>query len=188
MAAYVVLLRAINVGGKNRLPMAALAEYLAAAGCEDIATYAQTGNAVLRSSLAAAALEDKLLRALPARFGLDDGFKVAVLSAQAYRRVIADAPDAFGPDTAVHRHYVLVPIGVSPAEVTAELTPREGIDTVWQGSEAVYVRFPAAGNPDYAKSGFRAFVASPLYRKVTIRNWKTTQAIGALADGLRAAR
>lgn len=41
------LLRGVNVGGR-KLPMAALRDGLAAAGCTDVETYIQSGNVVLR--------------------------------------------------------------------------------------------------------------------------------------------
>ncbi len=45
-AAYVALLRGINVGGKNKLPMKELAEIFAKSGCADVKTYIQSGNVV----------------------------------------------------------------------------------------------------------------------------------------------
>ena len=46
MTRYVALLRGINVGGKHILPMQKLRDILASLGCEDVATYIQSGNAV----------------------------------------------------------------------------------------------------------------------------------------------
>ena len=50
----VALLRGINVGGKNKLPMKQLAAMFREAGCEDVRTYIQSGNVLFRadSSLA----------------------------------------------------------------------------------------------------------------------------------------
>jgi uncharacterized protein (DUF1697 family) len=42
----VALLRGINVGGKNLLPMPALKEIFTAAGCTQVKTYIQSGNVV----------------------------------------------------------------------------------------------------------------------------------------------
>ena len=50
MTEFVALLRGINVGGKNILPMGEFRELLAKLGCEDVATYIQSGNAVFRHS------------------------------------------------------------------------------------------------------------------------------------------
>ncbi len=45
----VALLRGINVGGKNKLPMKQLAAMFREAGCEDVQTYIQSGNVVFRA-------------------------------------------------------------------------------------------------------------------------------------------
>ena len=45
---YIALLRGINVGGKNRLPMKELVALFVEAGCEDVRTYIQSGNVVYR--------------------------------------------------------------------------------------------------------------------------------------------
>ena len=47
--ANVALLRGINVGGKNKLPMADLAAMFREAGCDDVRTYIQSGNVVFRA-------------------------------------------------------------------------------------------------------------------------------------------
>jgi len=50
MTTWIVLLRGINVGGKNILPMKQLSATLAEAGYTDVMTYIQSGNVVLQSS------------------------------------------------------------------------------------------------------------------------------------------
>lgn len=45
---WILLLRGINVGGKNLLPMRELVEILESLGLEDVRTYVQSGNAVCR--------------------------------------------------------------------------------------------------------------------------------------------
>ena len=52
--ANVALLRGINVGGKNKLPMADLAAMFREAGCSDVRTYIQSGNVVFRAGPALA--------------------------------------------------------------------------------------------------------------------------------------
>ena len=46
MNRHVALLRGINVGGKNMLPMADLAQMFVAEGCADVRTYIQSGNVI----------------------------------------------------------------------------------------------------------------------------------------------
>ena len=45
----IALLRGINVGGKNRLPMKDLAAMFVDAGCDDVRTYIQSGNVLFRT-------------------------------------------------------------------------------------------------------------------------------------------
>ena len=47
---HVALLRGINVGGNNKLPMKDLAAIFVAAGCKDVVTYIQSGNVVFDAS------------------------------------------------------------------------------------------------------------------------------------------
>jgi uncharacterized protein (DUF1697 family) len=61
---YVVLLRAVNVGGTGKLAMADLKLMCTEAGFEVIGTYIQSGNLVLQSSETADAVKSKLERRL----------------------------------------------------------------------------------------------------------------------------
>lgn len=49
MATWVSLLRAVNLGARNKVPMPALRKGLADAGFEDVRTYVASGNVVSRS-------------------------------------------------------------------------------------------------------------------------------------------
>jgi uncharacterized protein (DUF1697 family) len=68
---FVLLLRGVNVGGKNKLPMALLSELLCKHGCVEVRTYIQSGNAVFTASRKMA---DGLCTALPARIEKALGF------------------------------------------------------------------------------------------------------------------
>ena len=51
MARYIALLRGINVGGKNTLPMRELVSILQSMGGRDVSTYIQSGNVVFQSEI-----------------------------------------------------------------------------------------------------------------------------------------
>ena len=51
MARYVALLRGINVGGKNKIAMSALATMFTDAGCRSVRTHIQSGNIVFCASM-----------------------------------------------------------------------------------------------------------------------------------------
>ncbi len=67
---HVALLRGINVGGNNKLPMKDLCAVFSAAGCAEVASYIQSGNVVFTApAKAIAALTGKLEAAIDKRFG-----------------------------------------------------------------------------------------------------------------------
>ncbi|RZA31633.1 MAG: DUF1697 domain-containing protein, partial [Lysobacteraceae bacterium] len=49
MSTYVALLRAVNVGGTGKLPMAELRQLCEASGFAGVRTYIASGNVVLQS-------------------------------------------------------------------------------------------------------------------------------------------
>ncbi len=70
-SAHVALLRGINVGGHNLLPMKQLAAIFEAAGCSEVKTYIQSGNVVFRAAPAAAVkLPALLTKAIEKELGL----------------------------------------------------------------------------------------------------------------------
>jgi len=73
---HVALLRGINVGGKNLLPMAKLARMFEAIGCLAVRTYIQSGNVLFEAS-------EALARQVPREIGrailVDAGLEVPVI-------------------------------------------------------------------------------------------------------------
>jgi uncharacterized protein (DUF1697 family) len=61
---YALLLRGVNVGTKNSLPMAELRAMLAKLGCTDVRTYVQSGNAVFATKVGEATLTKGIEQAL----------------------------------------------------------------------------------------------------------------------------
>jgi uncharacterized protein (DUF1697 family) len=64
MTRYGLLVRGVNVGTKNSLPMAELRAMLEKLGCTDVQTYVQSGNAVFGTKLGEAALTKGIEQAL----------------------------------------------------------------------------------------------------------------------------
>jgi uncharacterized protein (DUF1697 family) len=177
---YAVLLRGINVGGKNTVPMAALKACLEEAGLEDVATYIQSGNVILRSELDGPALGAAVEQILPATFALDSAVvRVLAVSHAAYRAVVAQAPPGFGDDPAAHRYNVVFLMGVGADDALAQITAREGVDAVWPGHGVLYFRNSIA---EASKSHLSRIAGKPVYASLTIRNWNTTTKLLALLD------
>jgi uncharacterized protein (DUF1697 family) len=49
MNTYIIFLRGINVGGKNKIPMADLRKCLDELGFSNVSTYIASGNVILKS-------------------------------------------------------------------------------------------------------------------------------------------
>jgi uncharacterized protein (DUF1697 family) len=69
MAVHIALLRAVNVGGTGKLPMAELKAICEGLGFRGVRTYIQSGNVVFASPLTQAAVKSRLEKALAARLG-----------------------------------------------------------------------------------------------------------------------
>jgi len=68
---HVALLRGINVGGKNLVPMKELKLLFERAGCADVETYIQSGNVVFRAPMKVVrGLAATMAAAIERRFGL----------------------------------------------------------------------------------------------------------------------
>lgn len=88
---HLALLRGINVGGKNMLPMKDLTAIFLKAGCEDVLTYIQSGNVVFRATpKIVAGLSEGIAQSIEAKFGIR--IPVVLRSASEVVRVIEANP------------------------------------------------------------------------------------------------
>lgn len=178
---YVVLLRGINVGGKNKVPMAGLKRLLEEQhGFADVTTYIQSGNVVLTSALSATTVAKRIEESLPGAFKLDvDLVRVLVLTHAELRGVVENKPKGFGEEPDKYHSDAIFLMGVSAEEVMPVFSPREGVDRVWPGDGVIYSQRLSA---ERTKSRLSRIVASPFYQAVTIRSWNTTTRLLAMMD------
>ena len=175
MAVYAALLRAVNVGGANMLPMSRLRELCEAAGFEDVTTYIQSGNAVVRSGLTAEQIARTIEEALPKRFKLDSELiRVLVLTRAELEAVVRDRPKGIGDQPDTYHSDAIFLMGVDAAEAMPAFSPKEGVDRVWPGDDVVYSQRLSAQR---TKSRLNRVIGSPVYKSMTIRSWQTTLAL-----------
>ena len=172
---YVALLRGINVGGKNLVPMARLRELLGELGYADVATYIASGNVILSSDRSAATIKRELEAALPKTFKLDSELvAVLVLTRAQLQAIVRNRPKGFGdkPDT-YHSDAVFL-MGIDAPTAMKVFDPRPGVDAVWPGKGVIYSQRRSAQR---TKSRLGKIVGTPAYRSMTIRSWQTTLAL-----------
>jgi uncharacterized protein (DUF1697 family) len=178
---YVVLLRGINVGGKNKIPMAALKRLLEEMGFENVMTYIQSGNVVLRSPLSAKTIAQRIEEKLGASFKLDSSIvKVVALSSDQLQAIVDDRPEGFGDQPEKFHSDAIFLMGIDAAEALAAFSPLEGVDTIWPGAGVIYSQRLSAKR---TKSRLNRMMSSPLYKSMTIRNWGTTMKLLEMVVG-----
>src|SRR5262249_49800273 len=89
---HVALLRAVNLGKRNKVPMAGLRRVFEDAGCESVQTYIASGNVVFEHAKPDAA---KLEAAIADAFGVET--TIVLRTARQLKSLVAAHP--FGKDT-----------------------------------------------------------------------------------------
>jgi uncharacterized protein (DUF1697 family) len=171
MTTYVALLRGINVGGNNLIKMPALAACFAANGFCDVRTYIASGNVIFASpETRPAALTDRIESILAASFSYIP--TVVVLSRRQMHAVVAKAPRRFGAEPAKYLYDALfVKPPLTARTAMASITTKPGVDEAHAGAGVVYfARLKAKAT----QSRLNKIASSPIYPRVTIRNWNTT--------------
>jgi uncharacterized protein (DUF1697 family) len=175
----VVLLRGINVGGKNPVPMARLREVLGKLGYADVVTYIASGNVILTSTHQPDQIKREIEAALPKAFTLHSELVGAlVLTAAQLQAVVANRPPGFGDEPERYHSDAIFLMGIDASAALEAFDPRDGVDTVWPGDGVIYSQRLSAQR---TKSRLNKVMGSPLYRSMTIRSWATTTKLAELA-------
>jgi uncharacterized protein (DUF1697 family) len=176
------LLRGINVGGTNKVPMAELKACFEELGCENVRTYIASGNVMFESNKSPADLTEEIQEALPKKFRLDSKLiRILVLSRDQLQMVIDQAPKGFGTEPGKYHSDAIFLMGIPSDEAIKVFNPREGVDKVWQGDLAIYSQRLSAQR---TRSRLSKIMSSPLYRQMTIRSWNTTAKLLELMNAM----
>lgn len=168
-APYLALLRGINVGGKNKIPMTGLIELFGEAGCRDVQTYIQSGNVIFSADPdLAATLPGAIAARIAERFGCR--VPVVLRTAAQLGEVVCNNP-FLAEGTAIETLHVLFLAEQAAAHSIAELDPdRSPPDAFSVRGREVYLRLPnGAGRTRLTNDYFDAKLATVS----TGRNWRT---------------
>ena len=178
MASYVALLRGLNVGGKNLIRMPDLAASFEDAGFRDVRTYIQSGNVLFTAeSTDGPELEDAVQRMLEARFHFP--ILVVVRSRDELAATIAAAPANHGSSTLRSDVFFLKHPLTAEAAYAQLPELRKGVDAVALGPGAIYFSRLAA---QASKTRITRLMSMPVYRQMTVRNWRTTTRLFQMLD------
>lgn len=130
------LLRAVNVGGTGKLPMADLRALCTGLGFTDVATYIASGNLVFRTRLSEAKAKAALEAALTKRTG-----KPASVIMRSHEEMVAVERANPYPDAAPNQLLVLFLDAAPPKNALADVKAPGGERLTLLGRE-VFIHFP----------------------------------------------
>ena len=168
MAPIIVLLRGINLGARNRVPMAGLRELCAELGYPDARTLLQSGNVVLDTKDAPAKVARALEKGVAERFGVQAD--VMVRTGRELRAVVK--ADPLGDLADDPKRYMVAFLSEKPRaavikELNAQDFGREAFAA--KGSEVYMWCADGLQNSKVAK----ACSEKKLGVRATVRNWNT---------------
>ena len=188
MASHVALLRGINLGGRNKVPMAELREVVTSLGHTGVATYIQSGNVLFSTpesdtTRLASALEEAIAKA----FGL--AVSVVVLSRDELAGIMDRNPY---PDEPKPQYVHVVFLASRPTRdlldrikaAESTVAAKGSRDTVTAASEALFLHTPDGfGTSELAQAVFR-IIGPPGQASVmaTARNWATCTKLLSLCE------
>jgi uncharacterized protein (DUF1697 family) len=173
MKTFVALLRAVNVSGKNRIPMPELRRALGGLGLTEVETYLQSGNVVFDAKGDDPAKQADAIHDLIAReFECD--VRVLVLRAAELAQAAAANPFVTGvaDEGALHATFLFAPAdadGFAGRELPAQTGERAE-----RAGPVIYLDLPHGyGRTKLNNAWFERALKTP----ATTRNWRTVVAL-----------
>lgn len=177
---YILLLRGIHVGGKNKAKMDELKGQLAALGFFNVVSYINSGNLIFESGLEVQTIKEQIRQMLAERYPFEILF--ALIDAESYAKAFTDLPDWWYGELA--RRDVLFFTG----EVARD-SMVEDISQMKLHSEAVHftdigVFWGKFDEKEYLRTAYHKQLGSKVYYKqITIRNGNTAEKILTMLEG-----
>jgi uncharacterized protein (DUF1697 family) len=174
---FVALLRGINVGGKNALPMRELVALVEKSGGRQVETYIQSGNVAFAATAAhAKGMASAITRGIAVRYGY--GVPVVVRSAAELANVLASNPYASSKKVDPKSLHVAFLAERPKAEAIASLDPmRSPPDAFHVIDREIYLRCP---NGLGRSKLTNAYFDRTLGTVSTLRNWATVQRLAEM--------
>jgi Uncharacterized protein conserved in bacteria len=174
MQRYIVFLRGINVGGKNKIPMSELKIEFEKLGLAEVKTHLNSGNVVFSSS------EDRdfsgqLEAMIKDRFALD--IPVFVIPKEELEDVLQNAPDWWGNENKeIYDNLIFIMPPATFTEVSNKIgEPKEEFEKIKSYKKTVFWSF---SRKDYQKTNWWSRTASASIRdRLTIRTANTVRKI-----------
>lgn len=175
MTTYVALLRAINLGKRNKISMANLRTLFESLGAKDVTTYLQSGNVVFKSDAKRAELTPGIEQAIRGAVGLD--ITVLVRTQAEIQRTRSGNPFVDRAEAA-HLHVTFLAAKPDAARVRDLAGEESGADEFELVGHEIYLHCPNG----YGRTKLtNAYFEKRLQVRATTRNWNTVTKLAELA-------
>lgn len=177
MTHYALLVRGINVGGKNKVVMAQLRQELTDLGLEKVETYINSGNIFFTSTAPKAQLVEKLEVFFEVHYPFIQSF--SLLSQEDYEEELNNLPDWWTKDLA-RKDVLFYTESLDVDQVIEKVDSLELVDEVVHfGKLGIF--WGKFSEESYSKTAYHKYLLKmPFYRNITIRNAKTFDKIGQM--------
>ncbi len=177
MARYALLVRGINVGGKNKVVMAELRQELTELGLEKVESYINSGNIFFTSIDQKAQLVEKLEAFLEVHYPFIQSF--SLLSLDDFEAELETLPDWWTRDLA-RKDVLFYTEGLDVDQVIEKVGSLKLEDEVLHfGRHGIF--WGKFSEESYSKTAYhKHLLKMPFYRHITIRNAKTFDKIGQM--------
>ena len=177
MTRYALLVRGINVGGKNKVVMAQLRQELTELGLEKVETYINSGNIFFTSTDPKARLVEKLEAFFAVHYPFIQSF--SLLSQEDYEEEVENLPAWWNEDLA-RKDVLFYTEGLDVEQVIATVESLELKDEVLHFGKLGIFWGKFSEESYYATAYHKYLLKMPFYRQITIRNAKTFDKIGQM--------
>ena len=177
MTRFALLVRGINVGGKNKVVMADLRQQLTDLGLGQVETYINSGNIFFTTDLS----RTQLVEGLSTFFGNHYPFieHFSLLSREDYEAECANLPDWWTEEMA-RKDVLFYTEGLDRESVEEKLLALKlGDEVLHFGKLGIF--WGKLSEDSYSKTAYhKHLLKMPFYRQITIRNANTFDKIGRL--------
>ena len=177
MTRYALLVRGINVGGKNKVVMAEIRQELTDFGLEKVETYINSGNIFFTSIDLKARLVEKLEAFFEIHYPFIQSF--SLLSQGDYEAELENLPDWWTKDLA-RKDVLFYTESLDVDQVIEKVNSLELKDEVVHFGKLGIFWGKFSEESYYATAYHKYLLKMPFYRQITIRNAKTFDKIGQM--------
>jgi len=170
---YIALIRGINVGGRNSLPMKELVALFQSNGYKNVQTYIQSGNVVFQSHKSLGASDSgNIAKAILDLKGFEP--RVMLVNAETLKSAIEENP--FPTDNPKALHFFFLDSQAEEPDLGRLMSLKTGSERFELGKFGFYLYTPDG----LGRSRLASAVEKALGVTVTARNWNTVDKLASM--------